>query len=68
MARLRDLRPRVLAVRCDRADPALLLLTSILFITGIPPTEEQSIRSKGGAYRSYQARVSQSIPRQPKRA
>ena len=47
--------------------PQALLLTSILFVTGIPPTEKQSIRSKGDAYRAYQARVSRFIPLPPKR-
>ncbi|MBC7973926.1 MAG: DUF1295 domain-containing protein, partial [Myxococcales bacterium] len=46
--------------------PQALLLTSILFVTGIPPTEEQAIRSKGDAYRAYQARVSRFIPWLPK--
>ena len=37
-------------------------------ITGIPPTENQAIRSKGDAYRDYQKRVSKFIPLPPKRA
>jgi steroid 5-alpha reductase family enzyme len=48
--------------------PQALLLTSILFVTGIPPTEKQSLRSKGDAYRSYQERVSRFIPLPPKRS
>lgn len=48
--------------------PQALLLTSILFVTGIPPTENQSIRSKGDAYRAYQARVSRFVPLPPKRS
>ena len=47
--------------------PQALLLCSILFVTGIPPTEIQSIRSRGDAYRAYQARVSKFIPWPPKR-
>jgi steroid 5-alpha reductase family enzyme len=33
-----------------------LWLASILFVTGIPPTEKQSIASRGDLYRAYQAR------------
>ena len=47
--------------------PQASLLTSILFVTGIPPTENQAIRSKGDAYRDYQKCVSRFIPRPPKR-
>ncbi|HEX4423618.1 MAG TPA: DUF1295 domain-containing protein [Kofleriaceae bacterium] len=46
--------------------PQALLLCSILFVTGIPPTEKQSLRSRGDAYRAYQARVSKFIPWPPK--
>jgi len=45
-----------------------IILGSIWGVTGIPPTENQAIRSKGEAYRSYQARVSRFIPMPPKRA
>jgi steroid 5-alpha reductase family enzyme len=48
--------------------PQALLLCSILFVTGIPPTEKQSIASRGDAYRAYQARVSKFIPWPPKRS
>ncbi len=48
--------------------PQALLLISMLFVTGIPPTETQAIRSKGDAYRAYQARVSKFVPMPPKRA
>lgn len=41
--------------------PQALLLTSILFVTGIPPTEMQSIRSRDDAYRAYQKRVSKFV-------
>ena len=43
-----------------------IILGSILGVTGIPPTENQAIRSKGDAYREYQARVSKFIPLPPK--
>jgi steroid 5-alpha reductase family enzyme len=46
--------------------PQALLLVSILFVTGIPPTENQAIRSKGDAYREYQKRVSKFVPLPPK--
>ena len=46
--------------------PQAIVLGSILGVTGIPPTENQAIRSKGDAYRSYQARVLRFIPRPPK--
>lgn len=45
--------------------PQALLLCSILFVTGIPPTEAQSIRSRGDAYRAYQQRVSKFVPLPP---
>ena len=48
--------------------PQALLLSSILFVTGIPPTEIQSIKSRGDAYRAYQARVSKFVPWPPKRS
>lgn len=47
--------------------PQALLLTSILFVTGIPPTENQAVRSKEDAYRDYQRRVSKFVPMPPKR-
>lgn len=45
--------------------PQAILLGSILFVTGIPPTEAQSLRSKGDAFRAYQARVSKFVPWPP---
>ena len=45
-----------------------IILGSIFGVTGIPPTENQAIRSKGDAYRDYQKRVSKFIPLPPKRA
>ena len=44
-----------------------VILGSIFGVTGIPPTEEQSLRSRGEAYREYQKRVSRFIPMPPKR-
>ena len=46
--------------------PQAIILGSILGVTGIPPTENQAIRSKGDAYRDYQKRVSKFVPRPPK--
>jgi steroid 5-alpha reductase family enzyme len=43
-----------------------IIIASIFGVTGIPPTENQAIRSKGDAYRDYQARVSKFVPRPPK--
>ena len=34
--------------------------------TGVPPLEAAQLRSKGDAYRRYQARVSPFLPRPPK--
>jgi cyclopropane-fatty-acyl-phospholipid synthase len=41
--------------------PALMLYL-LLNITGVKPTEEQAVRSKGAAYRDYQARVNAFVP------
>ena len=46
--------------------PQAIILASIFGVTGIPPTENQAIRSKGDAYRDYQRRVSRFIPMPPK--
>jgi len=43
-----------------------IIIASIFGVTGIPPTENQAIRSKGDAYREYQKRVSRFIPMPPK--
>ena len=43
-----------------------VIFASIWGVTGIPPTEAQSLRSKGGAYRDYQSRVSKFVPMPPK--
>lgn len=49
------------------ACPALML-HFLLNVTGIKATEEQALRSKGEAYRQYQARTSAFVPLPPKRA
>jgi len=48
--------------------PQAIILGSIFGVTGIPPTENQALRSKGDAYREYQRRVSKFIPLPPKRS
>jgi steroid 5-alpha reductase family enzyme len=45
--------------------PALILYL-VLFVTGVPPAEESSLRSRGDAYRRYQARTSVFVPWPPK--
>ncbi len=45
----------------------LLMLFFLLRVTGIPATEEQSLRSKGEAYAEYQRTTSAFIPWFPKR-
>jgi steroid 5-alpha reductase family enzyme len=46
--------------------PACILFL-LLRVTGIPATEEQSVRSKGAAYRSYQERTSPFVPLPPRK-
>ena len=46
--------------------PALILYL-VLFVTGVPPAEESSLRSRGDAYRDYQRRTSVFVPWLPKR-
>jgi steroid 5-alpha reductase family enzyme len=48
------------------APVAILLL--VLFVTGVPPAEESSLRSRGDAYRAYQRETSAFVPWFPKRA
>lgn len=48
------------------AAPAMMLLF-ILKITGIPPTEARSLRSRGEAYRAYQREVSPFLPLPPRK-
>lgn len=45
-----------------------LILHFVLNVTGIPPTEEQAVRSKGDAYRQYQKEVSAFVPMPPKQS
>jgi steroid 5-alpha reductase family enzyme len=40
----------------------LLMLGLILFVTGIPPTEAQALRSRGDDYRAYQRTTSAFVP------
>lgn len=49
------------------ACPALMLYF-LLRVTGIPATEAQALRSRGEAYRDYQARTSAFVPWPPRRA
>jgi steroid 5-alpha reductase family enzyme len=46
--------------------PAIILYL-LLRVTGIPLTEQQSLRSKGDAYRQYQAATSAFVPWWPKK-
>lgn len=48
--------------------PALLLLFLVLRVTGIPPTEEQALASRGDDYRAYQRATSAFFPWPPRRA
>lgn len=45
---------------------AAAMLASLLWVTGIPFVEAQSLRSRGEAYRDYQRRVSMFVPWIPK--
>ncbi len=45
----------------------ILITYSILFVTGIPPTEAQALASRGEAYRRYQRTTSPLIPWFPRR-
>lgn len=47
--------------------PALMLFL-ILKVTGIPPTEERAIRSRGDDYRRYQKETSEFVPWLPKKS
>ncbi|MEM8945060.1 MAG: DUF1295 domain-containing protein [Planctomycetota bacterium] len=48
------------------ASVAALLLVSVLFVTGIPPTEAQAIASRGDDYRRYQRTTNAFFPWFPK--
>lgn len=43
-----------------------LMLHFVVNVTGIPPTEEQALRSRGEAYRLYQQEVSAFVPLPPR--
>lgn len=45
----------------------ILMLVSILKVTGIPPTEERALATRGDDYREYQATTSAFIPWFPKK-
>jgi steroid 5-alpha reductase family enzyme len=47
--------------------PALILYL-VLFVTGVPPAEESSLRSRGDAYRRYQERTSIFVPWPPRQS
>jgi steroid 5-alpha reductase family enzyme len=44
----------------------LAMLLLILFVTGIPPSEEQSLRRRGDDYRRYQRETSAFVPLPPR--
>lgn len=44
----------------------LLMLHFLINVTGVKPTEEQALRSRGDAYRAYQATTSAFVPWPPK--
>jgi steroid 5-alpha reductase family enzyme len=46
----------------------LLILYLILFVTGIPPSEEQAVKSRGEDYRRYQRETSAFVPWFPREA
>ena len=46
----------------------LVMLVLILFVTGIPPTEAQALRSRGDDYRDYQRTTSAFVPWFPRAA
>jgi steroid 5-alpha reductase family enzyme len=46
----------------------LAMLLLIVFVTGIPPAEEQALRSRGDDYRRYQRETSAFVPLPPRSA
>ena len=50
-----------------RAGEGPVLIWLLLRVTGIPMTEEQSIRSRGDAYRRYQQTTSAFVPWFPRK-
>jgi len=45
----------------------IIILMLLLKVTGVPPSEEQSLKTRGDLYRQYQARTSVFIPWFPKK-
>ncbi len=45
----------------------ILLLLLLLFVTGIPPSERQALRTRGDDYRAYQRTTSAFVPWPPRR-
>jgi steroid 5-alpha reductase family enzyme len=45
----------------------IVILYLLLRVTGVPLAEQQSLRSKGDAYRRYQETTSAFFPRPPRR-
>ncbi|MDE2357733.1 MAG: DUF1295 domain-containing protein [Alphaproteobacteria bacterium] len=64
----------VIALNPARLESALSLVAPVVmfitvrFLSGVPPLETAMLRSRGEAYRDYQARVSIFIPRPPRRS
>lgn len=64
----------ILAIDLSGRDPtgfASLLAPAVMFLvlrfgTGVPPLEAHMLRSRGDAFRAYQARVSPFLPRPPR--
>jgi steroid 5-alpha reductase family enzyme len=46
----------------------VLVLVLVLLVTGVPPAEESSLRSRGDAYRRYQEETSMFVPWFPRRS
>ena len=46
---------------------AIVLLLTVLFVTGIPPTEAQAVASRGDDYRRYQQTTSAFVPWFPRK-
>jgi steroid 5-alpha reductase family enzyme len=42
------------------------MLVLLLFVTGIPPSEKQALRTRGVDYRAYQRSTSAFVPWPPK--
>lgn len=51
---------------CGLAAPLLMLVT-IVFVTGIPPTEAQALATRGDDYRAYRRLTSAFVPWPPRR-